>query len=83
MNNFTSFEISDLAAIPGLEPTRSHRLLALRGSVGAILPATPTELEARSVPLYRRTRWGLAPVDEAANDEFAKASAAGDENSRA
>jgi DNA processing protein len=75
----TSNQISWLALTltPGLGPTRGKRLLEFFGSIEAVINATLTELEAAGLPAQAAQSLGTARSVELANDEIAKAAAAG------
>src|SRR5437763_5916901 len=75
----TSNQISWLALTltPGLGPTRGKRLLEFFGSIEGVLNATLTELEAAGLPTQAAQSLGTGRSVELANDELAKAAAAG------
>ena len=75
----TSNQISWLALTltPGLGPTRRKRLLKFLGSIEGVLNATLTELEAAGLSTQAAQSLGTGRSVELANDELAKAAAAG------
>src|SRR5229473_1955302 len=66
---------SDLT--PGLGPTRGKRLVEFFGSIDAVFNASLTELEAAGLPAPAAQSLGTGRSLELANDEAARAKAAG------
>ena len=66
-----------LTLTPGLGPTRSRRLVELFGSVDRVFSASLTELEAAGLPVQSAQALGTGRSVELANEEIARASAAG------
>ena len=75
----TTTQISWLALTltPGLGPTRAKRLVEFFGSVEAVFNASLTELEAAGLPTAAAQSLGTGKSVELAQDEIAKATAAG------
>jgi DNA processing protein len=66
-----------LVLTPGLGPTRARRLVEHFGGASAVLRATLTELEAAGIPAVSAQALGTGRALELAQDELARASAAG------
>lgn len=66
-----------LTLTPGLGPTRSRRLVEFLGGVDEVFKATLTELEAAGLPVAAAQALATGRSIELAQDELAKASAAG------
>ncbi len=66
---------SDLT--PGLGPTRGKRLVEFFGSIDAVFNVSLTELEAAGLPAPAAQSLGMGRSLELANDEVARAKAAG------
>jgi len=66
-----------LTLTPGLGPTRSRRLVEFLGGVEEVFKATLTELEAAGLPVAAAQALATGRSIELAQDEIAKASAAG------
>ncbi len=62
---------------PGLGPTRGKRLVEFFGSIDAVFNASLTELEAAGLPTPAAQSLGMGRSLELANDEAARAKAAG------
>jgi DNA processing protein len=73
----SSLEWLALALTPGLGPTKARRLIERLGGVQAIFRATLTELEAAGIPAVTAQSLGPGHSLELAQDELARASAAG------
>jgi DNA processing protein len=73
----SSLEWLALALTPGLGPTKARRLIERFGSVQAIFQATLTELEAAGIQAVAAQSLGTGRSLELAQDELARASAAG------
>jgi DNA processing protein len=66
-----------LALTPGLGPTRGRRLVEFFGGVDAVFRASLTELEAVGIPAVSAQSLGTGRSLELAQDELARAAAAG------
>jgi DNA processing protein len=66
-----------LALAPGLGPTRARRLTEYFGGIQAVFRASLTELEAAGIPAASAQSLATGRALELAQDEIAKASAAG------
>ena len=66
-----------LTLTPGLGPTRAKRVVEFFGSIDALFNASLTELEAAGLPAVSAQSLGTGRSMELANDEIAKAAAAG------
>jgi DNA processing protein len=66
-----------LTLTPGLGPTRSRRLVEFLGGVEEVFKATLTELEAAGLPVAAAQALATGRSIELAQDELAKAAAAG------
>ncbi|HEX8817772.1 MAG TPA: DNA-processing protein DprA [Terriglobales bacterium] len=66
-----------LALTPGLGPTKTRKLIELFGGVAAVLRASLTELEASGLQAQSAQSLGTGRSLELANDELARAAAAG------
>jgi len=66
-----------LTLTPGLGPTRGRRLDEFFGSIDAVFNASLTELEAAGLPAPAAQSLGMGRSLELANDEAARAKAAG------
>jgi DNA processing protein len=66
-----------LTLTPGLGPTRAKRVVEFFGSIDALFNASLTELEAAGLPAVSAQSLGTGRSMELANDETAKAAAAG------
>jgi DNA processing protein len=66
-----------LTLTPGLGPTRSRHLVEHFGGVEAVFRASLTELEAAGIPAVSAQSLGTGRSLELANEEAAKATAAG------
>ena len=66
-----------LTLTPGLGPTRSRRLVEFLGGVEEVFKATLTELEAAGLPVAAAQALATGRSIESAQDELAKAAAAG------
>lgn len=73
----TTLEWLALSLTPGLGPTRSRRLVDLLGGIEGVFRASLTELEATGIPAVAAQSLGTGRSLELANDEQAKAAAAG------
>jgi len=72
-----SFHWLALVLTPGLGPHRARRLVEHFGGVQAVFKATLTELEAAGIPAAAAQGLGTGRALELANDEQARAAAAG------
>lgn len=66
-----------LTLTPGLGPTRGKRLVELFSSIDAVFNASLTELEAAGLPTAAAQSLGMGRSLELANDQAARAKAAG------
>jgi DNA processing protein len=66
-----------LTLTPGLGPTRSRKLIEFFGGIEAVLNASLTALEAAGLPVAAAQSLGTGKSLELAQDEIAKADAAG------
>jgi DNA processing protein len=66
-----------LSLTPGLGPTKARKLVEFFGGIQAIFQASLTELEAAGIQTTSAQSLGTGQSLELANDELAKASAAG------
>jgi len=66
-----------LTLTPGLGPTRSRKLIEFFGGIEAVLNASLTALEAAGLPVTAAQSLGTGKSLELAQDEIAKADAAG------
>jgi DNA processing protein len=66
-----------LTLTPGLGPTRARRLVEFFGNINSVFHASLTELEAAGLPAQSAQSLGTGRAVELANDEFARAAAAG------
>ena len=75
--NDTLFGWLALTMTPQLGPTRSRRLVERMGSVQAVFRASLTELEACGLPAAAAQSLALGPSKQSAEQELARAAAAG------